>query len=236
VVERRSEDELRTRLKQQAAVAELGQRALAGLELERLLDEAVRRVTDELGAPYVAVLELQAGGEELLMRAGAGFADGVVGTRRVPATGMSQAAYTLRERQPAISQDLDSEGRFEPSEDLRAGGVRSTATVLIGGRGGSYGVLGVSSRRQHDFADEDVAFIQAIANTLGAAYEQRRVSAGLEREQRQLESALAQVSESEARFHELADDAPVFIWTTDADGLVTFINRGWLEFTGKRFD
>jgi PAS domain S-box-containing protein len=38
--------------------------------------------------------------------------------------------------------------------------------------------------------------------------------------------------ESEARFRELADAAPVMIWTTDAGGRVTFVNRSWLAFTG----
>jgi PAS domain S-box-containing protein len=37
---------------------------------------------------------------------------------------------------------------------------------------------------------------------------------------------------SEESFRLLADHAPVMIWTTDADGLVTFVNQGWLEFTG----
>ena len=37
---------------------------------------------------------------------------------------------------------------------------------------------------------------------------------------------------SEASFRLLADHAPVMIWTTDPDGLVTFVNNGWLEFTG----
>ncbi len=40
-------------------------------------------------------------------------------------------------------------------------------------------------------------------------------------------------SANEARFRELADAAPVYIWTADADGLVDFINRGWLEYTGR---
>jgi PAS domain S-box-containing protein len=41
---------------------------------------------------------------------------------------------------------------------------------------------------------------------------------------------------SEQAFRELADSAPVMIWTTDAEGLVTFVNRGWLEFTGHKLE
>jgi PAS domain S-box-containing protein len=43
-------------------------------------------------------------------------------------------------------------------------------------------------------------------------------------------------SESEAAFRELADTAPVMMWTTDEHGLVTFVNAGWLRFTGTTFE
>ena len=46
---------------------------------------------------------------------------------------------------------------------------------------------------------------------------------------RSMEEALR---ESEASFRDLADTAPAMIWTTDEDGLVTFVNEGWLRFTG----
>jgi PAS domain S-box-containing protein len=48
-------------------------------------------------------------------------------------------------------------------------------------------------------------------------------------ERRTMEEALR---ESEASFRELADTAPVMIWTTDPEGQVTFVNAGWLRFTG----
>jgi PAS domain S-box-containing protein len=39
--------------------------------------------------------------------------------------------------------------------------------------------------------------------------------------------------ESEERFRNIADTAPVLIWCSDADGIRTFFNKGWLEFTGR---
>ena len=52
-------------------------------------------------------------------------------------------------------------------------------------------------------------------------------------ERRAMEEALR---ESEASFRELADTAPVMMWTTDPRGLVTFVNAGWLRFTGTRLE
>jgi PAS domain S-box-containing protein len=42
--------------------------------------------------------------------------------------------------------------------------------------------------------------------------------------------------ESETRFRNMADTAPVMIWTSGPDKLATFFNRGWLHFTGRRMD
>jgi PAS domain S-box-containing protein len=56
-------------------------------------------------------------------------------------------------------------------------------------------------------------------------------------EQRRLEEERATsrraLEESEARFRDLADSAPVLIWIAGPDGGCTWFNRGWLEFTGR---
>ena len=39
--------------------------------------------------------------------------------------------------------------------------------------------------------------------------------------------------ESETRFREMADSAPVMMWITRADGHCTYINRQWQDFTGQ---
>ena len=48
-------------------------------------------------------------------------------------------------------------------------------------------------------------------------------------ERRVMEEAPPQ---SEANFGDLADTAPAMMWTTDEDGLVTFVNEGWMRFHG----
>jgi PAS domain S-box-containing protein len=62
---------------------------------------------------------------------------------------------------------------------------------------------------------------------LQAAYEQ------LERELRDREHAERALRESEQRFRIMADTAPVMIWVSGPDALVTFLNKEWLEFTGR---
>ena len=42
--------------------------------------------------------------------------------------------------------------------------------------------------------------------------------------------------ETEARFRTMADTAPVMLWLSDSDGLRTFVNQRWLEFTGRTIE
>lgn len=45
--------------------------------------------------------------------------------------------------------------------------------------------------------------------------------------------AVARLRESEDRFWNMADTAPVMIWVVDADRRATFFNQQWLAFTGR---
>jgi PAS domain S-box-containing protein len=42
--------------------------------------------------------------------------------------------------------------------------------------------------------------------------------------------------ESEAQFHTIADTAPLMIWVAGPDKRCTFVNKGWLAFSGRTFE
>jgi GAF domain-containing protein len=125
-------------------VAELGLRALAKSDVQDLMDEATALVAQTLDAEYSKVVELLPGGEELLLRVGVGWREGLVGEAKEAAGLGSQAGYTTRvSNEAVIVEDLREERRFEPPPLLVEHGVVSSMTVVIPGSEGPFGVLGV---------------------------------------------------------------------------------------------
>ncbi len=72
---------------------------------------------------------------------------------------------------------------------------------------------------------------------LRGAARRRALTAALRAERASLERRVAErtaaLAESEARFREMADNAPVMVWVSDASGACTFLGRSWFAFTGQ---
>lgn len=62
--------------------------------------------------------------------------------------------------------------------------------------------------------------------------EQRRDQVLIAQAQKSLASALEEVSVSEDRLRTLIDAVPGFVWRTDPDGSVEFLNQRWFDYTG----
>jgi PAS domain S-box-containing protein len=165
------ETQLRDRARQQAAVAELGQRALVGTELDLLMDEAVSTVGQTLRVEYAQIQELLPDDDHLLVKAGFGWADEVVGRTTTEAYAGFQAGYTLLSGGPVIVEDMAEESRFRPSELLKTYQVVSGASVIIFGREKPFGVLSAHTAQLKIFTEDDVHFLQAVANVLATAIE-----------------------------------------------------------------
>ena len=58
-------------------------------------------------------------------------------------------------------------------------------------------------------------------------------AAQAEEERIRAEEQVGRLQESEGRFRTMADTAPVMIWVSDAERGMTFLSRGWLEYTGR---
>ncbi|WP_255195072.1 PAS domain S-box protein [Halorarius litoreus] len=175
------EQELERRIDQQAYVAELSRRALEGEDLDDLFDDVVATVAETLDAEFCKVLDLEDGGEALLLRAGVGWEPGYVGDATVGVGTESQAGYTLRSAEPVVVDDLDAETRFSGPPLLTDHGVRSGISVVIGTVEEPWGVLGTHDTSPRAYDPEDVSFVESVANVLATAIDRRAYERRLKR-------------------------------------------------------
>src|SRR6186997_607930 len=165
---------LRLRIRQQELLAELGVLALQGASFVEMLNHTARMTAEGLRAEYCKVLEYIPAENRLLVRAGVGWAEGVVGHATVGADLASPAGFALRTGKPVISNHLENEQRFRTPELLLEHGIRRAMNVILQGDGSPYGVLEVDSRSEDEFSEHDIAFLQGAANILGMALERQR--------------------------------------------------------------
>jgi two-component sensor histidine kinase len=171
---------LRLRIRQQELLAELGVLALQGTDFIGMLNHTARMTAEGLGAEYCKVLEYIPADNRLLVRAGVGWDEGVVGSASVGADLASPAGYALATGKPVISNHLENEQRFRTPELLVEHGIRRAMNVILQGDGRPFGVLEVDSKSEGEFGEHDVAFLQGAANILGMAIEQQQYQSKLQ--------------------------------------------------------
>jgi protein-histidine pros-kinase len=199
----RTERELRTRAAQQAAVANLGLRAITAPSVAALLDDVASTLANLLDVDLVKVASYDAAAGELLLVAGHGWEPGVVGAARPETHAGTVAGYTLASAGPVVSEDLAEDARFGPDDLLRTHSAVSGVQVALRGRARPVGLLGVYTRQRRAFTTDDVNVLQAIANV---------VSSAVERESH------------EERLRSFLDAAPDATIVVDADGHIVSAN------------
>jgi diguanylate cyclase (GGDEF)-like protein/PAS domain S-box-containing protein len=212
---KQAEEALATRERQQAVVAQLGQMALADVDLSMLMDEAVFLGAHCLEVEYSKVLELLPGRDTLLLRAGVGWRSGLVGQATVEAGIDSQAGYTLLSSAPVVVEDLGTETRFSGPPLLQDHGVVSGLSVIIRGQKHPFGVFGVHTTQQRTFTEDDIYFLQAVANVLATAIDRQRAEEALRESQEQLQAIL--------------DNSTAVIYMMDTQNRYILVNRRYEE-------
>lgn len=170
----RTERQLQMRAMQQGAIARLGQLALSSPSLQQVLDEAIRQVASTLDVSHNSVCELLPEKNALLLRAGVGWPEGIIGKAWVSADLDTQVGYTLSVNLPVVLEDLNIERRFRGTNLLRDHSLISGASVVIQTNAGPWGVLSAHTQEKRLFTEDDVNFLTAVANVISMSIEQHR--------------------------------------------------------------
>jgi two-component sensor histidine kinase len=165
--------QVRNLLRQQAAIAGFGTFALRQNDLLSVLTEAARVCATGLDVPFCKVCRYREAENDLLIEAGCGWKEGVVGhvVSRADRTSPQGRAFITGE--PSICNDLRRDTDFKLPAFYAEHGIISTIDVVIKGTDEAsdrpYGVLEIDNNKQHDYDQHDVNFLTAFANVLAEA-------------------------------------------------------------------
>jgi PAS domain S-box-containing protein len=116
-----------------------------------------------------AVYELLPDGATLLLRAGMGWKDGLVGHSTLPAASNSLTGAALTGEAEVITPDLTADAHFFEQPLLLDHAVVSGMSAAIHGKPRAYGALSVYSTRPRNFHPRDAHFLKEIASILASA-------------------------------------------------------------------
>src|SRR3954452_9549295 len=120
-------------LAQQADLAEFGELALRTDAPDQIRDGACRLVGRPLGPALAKVMERQADGRTLLVRAGVGWEIGVVGQLTVSTEEDTSTAHALATSEPVVVPDLAREQRLKVARFVTDHGVKALVNVTVRG-------------------------------------------------------------------------------------------------------
>ncbi|HXL33269.1 MAG TPA: ATP-binding protein [Bradyrhizobium sp.] len=157
-------------LRQQAAIARFGSFALRERDLMKILTEATRVCAEGLNVPFSKVCQYRAKQNDLLIVAGHGWQEGVIGYVASRADTSSPQGLAFTTGQPSICDDLQKSAFKDLPPFYAAHGIVSIIDVIIKGNDiQPYGILEIDNDHQHDYDEHDINFLTGFANVLAEA-------------------------------------------------------------------
>ena len=192
--------ELQYRLRQQSILADFGIEALRARDLDPMLQRATELCGEGMRSKYCKFLEYRPEQDTLLVRAGVGWAPGVVGSTEMRTDLASPAGFALETGEPVISNHLENEDRFRTPAFMAEHNIRRAINVLVEISGKRFGVLEVDSSDEGKFEPADLSFMQGFANLIGVAIErqqaEQRLSDAMEHQEQLTREASHRVKNS----------------------------------------
>ena len=220
---RRSEARLAEEAQALARLNEVSSRLWQIRNLSEGLDEMLAAAIELLGADMGNIQILDPERRVLVIAAQRGFKKEFLEFfREVTMEHDSACGRALRSGKRTVIENVESDEQYAPLRPVaRAAGYRAVqSTPLIGRDGTPLGMFSTHFRAPHRPSEQDLRRLELYVRQ-AADFIERHRSEQIMRE-------------SEERFRNMANNAPVMIWVTGPDDACTFLSRSWYEFTGQR--
>lgn len=228
---KQAEAQLHTLKRQQAVVAQLSQQLLASSDAWQLINTGITLVSQALAVDYCQVLELLPESNQLLLRAGVGWQEGLVEQTAIDASPKTHAGYTLHCRQPVVLENLCQERRFHGSSLLHDHHVVSGLSVIIDTTQNlenleatseqmfahPFGILGIYTSQPRTFSQSDVDFVQSVAHVFATAMEYQRVDTALQEARTQLTQTTTILNQTQTALEKRTKELEHFAYVASHD-------------------
>ena len=201
--------ELRARVRQQQAIAELSGQAMQGIELERLEQAVVGLLVETLEVDASGLFLLGAGKEQLIASRG---------LNPLPSSDEEQYMARLHlddlKRAQTVVFEWETKGQCANRCFACEQGLVSGLVAVLGPLQEPLAILGMYSRNKRVFSRDDRHFAESVANVLAMSMEQWHTSEKLNKLSRAVEQS------------------PSVILITDRNGAIEYVNPQFTKVTG----
>lgn len=210
---------LAARVEQQAAIMDIGQRAMSEPDLDLLLNRAANIITTILGVDFCLVSQRERAGTEFSIVATNDAGRKYVGWPVEPRIRHLKTIFEAPSLMPVIFHRGDPDSPDVTSPIMEDIGTVSAASVVITGEDNTPGgILIIHNRTRRNFTQDEVTFLQTVANILSAAVSRGLIASDLAEREEMLDTVL-----------ENAADA---IIVADAHGDIIMANRASEDIFG----
>ncbi|WP_032634330.1 ATP-binding protein [Pseudomonas syringae] len=214
-------------LGQRRILAEFGEQAVIGEDLDSILEAACKGAGEGLETYLAKFIQIDVEKRLMWVRSGVGWTAGVLGQGTLALEPDTPEWYSLSVEHPVISQSTALENRFSLHPFQIDNRVAAFVNVIVYAARDQrpIGIFEVDSRTPRAFTESDVDFLRNYASLIAACFERFRITGALK-------EAEAKLRESERRLRRAVELNPQIPWTADARGAVTSIDVRWGDFSG----
>lgn len=218
----RSERALRSKESASRFLADLGETTRQATNPDAVLGMVVDALRTHLSAGRCAYVEVEEDEDAITIRYDrvdpVGKTPSLAGRYRLADFGQRMSAL-LRAGQTVMVANFATDPLFTEAKDAMASvSVAALVNVPLVKAGKLVAILAVNEPRPRRWTTDEVALIEAVAERSWGEVERSRDARAL--------------TESEARFRQLADAMPQIVWTARPDGHIDYYNERWYEYTG----
>lgn len=159
-------------LRRQVALTDFGSYALREQELSNILSEAAWITAECLNVPFAKICRYRPEENDLIVEAGIGWKEGVVGHVISRADMSSPQGRAFKTEKAIICNNIGLETTFVLPTFYIEHKIISTLDVVIRKQDGSpWGILEIDNPAEHHYDDNDITFMEGFANILAEAVE-----------------------------------------------------------------